>query len=127
MQRNGCRSRGRSKSSRSLPLSVLAACPSGSHIEWRCILEHGLARARGSIGCCIFSAHRCLLQMGAEFGAGSRTDLPDPLTGGGATRTAVMSIIDPDEIKRLNGSWLADDIDPPGTREWAEALEAVVR
>jgi hypothetical protein len=34
-----------------------------------------------------------------------------------------MSIIDPDEIQRLNGSWLSDDIDHQETREWAEALK----
>ena len=38
-----------------------------------------------------------------------------------------MSIIDPNEIKRLDDSWLTDDIDPQETREWADALEAVVR
>src|SRR6266446_6256052 len=38
-----------------------------------------------------------------------------------------MSNIDPDEIKRLTDPWLADDVDPQETREWADALAMVVR
>jgi len=38
-----------------------------------------------------------------------------------------MSIINPDEIKRLSDPRLTDDVDPQETREWADALAAVVR
>src|SRR5581483_6675789 len=39
-----------------------------------------------------------------------------------------MSKIDPDEIKRLADPWVSpDDQDPEETREWVDALNAVVR
>jgi pyruvate dehydrogenase E1 component len=38
-----------------------------------------------------------------------------------------MTHIDPEELKRLNEPWLAEDSDPGETQEWVDALAAVVR